>query len=119
MPKEQINTPKRRTVTQFEDGGYGCGWTPDDEPLSMNQHWEETPVVYVGWSHEIEPVIQITVEVDPDEVLRAADEINRARARKVNGSDVFFATTKLSRAEAQKLIKVTRRARDQVFGGDE
>ena len=119
MPKEQINTPMRRTVTQFPDGGYGCGWTEEDQPLAKNQHREETPVVYVGWSHEIESVMQVSVVVSAKEILRAADQLRPLVGVAAEGESWMFTSTRLSRTESQKLIKVTRRARDQVFGGDE
>lgn len=130
MPKEQINTPSRRLVIQMRDkdgklDGYAFGWAQDGDALHDGEHWEETPVLYIGWSHNIETVMQASIEVGAEEVLRAAEEIKRTRKLADEGAGIpghqswIFDTTALNRAEAQKLIRVTRRARDQVFEGDE
>lgn len=118
-------------ITQFRDddgkydGSWALGWAQDGDRLEDGQHWEETPVLFVGWSHTVEAVMQVSMEVAAEEVLRAAAEIKRTRKLADEGAGItgyqswIFDTIALNRAEAQKLIRVTRRARDQVFEGDE
>ncbi|MAB81726.1 MAG: hypothetical protein CMH35_01640 [Microbacterium sp.] len=135
MPREQINTPARRTVSTptgsngLKPGEYGIHFAQDGEALHDGQHREDTPVLMVGWHKESshgptpdEPgCVQFHLLVAADEVLRAADEIRRCRENPdVPGYPQWtFSTVMLSRAETQKAIRVVRRARDAAFGGDE
>ncbi|TFC59427.1 MULTISPECIES: hypothetical protein [unclassified Cryobacterium] len=141
MPKEQINTPARRTISYptgrngLEPGQWGSCFTRDGEPLGEGEHWENTPVLYLHWNNlGMEPSLQFSLEVDADEVLRAADQIRASRLEEIPDTElpegavraivtyaqtVTFDTVVISRPEAQKLIATTRRARNAVFGGDE
>lgn len=127
MPKEQINIPARRVITEhgpgLKPGEWAMGWAQDGEGLSEGQHWENTPALDVAWGPSIgdEKSMQFHMEVDADEVLRAAAEIQRLRdTPDVPGLTSWrFSTVVLSRTEAQKAIKVIRRARDAVYGADE
>lgn len=131
MPKEQINTPARRTITQMRDekgkpdGSWALGWAQDGDQLNDGQHWEDTPTVYLAWDSSapdtLPPSVILHVDINCDEVLRAAAEITRMRER----DDItplehwMFHTVVLDREEIQKLIRTARRARNAVFGGDE
>ena len=86
MPREQINTPARRTVSTptgsngLKPGEYGIHFAQDGEALHDGQHREDTPVLMVGWHKESshgptpdEPgCVQFHLLVAADEVLRAA-----------------------------------------------
>lgn len=146
MPYNQINTPARRVITQMFDqptsdsapvpNGYALGWAQPGDILLDNQHWENTPTLFVGWSSG--PIsgspdaavpgdssLQFTMEVDVNEVLRAAAEIERNRKLNAEGAGVGelitwgFSTVVIHRPEAQMLIRTAKRARDAVFGADE
>ena len=141
MPKEQINTPARRTISYptgsngLEPGQWGSYFTRDGEALNEGEHWENTPVLYLHWNNSsMDPSMQFALEVNADEVLRAADQIRASRMEEIPDSEmpkgavravvsydqtVTFDTVVISRSEAQKLIATTRRARNAVFGGDE
>ena len=137
MPKEQINTPARRTISYptatngLNPGEWALGWAQDGEGLAEGQHWENTPVLYLHWNNlGIEPSLQFSIEVDANEVLRAADRIRDSRLGEVADEDlpdgvvsydqtVTFDTVVVTRPETQKLIATARRARNAVFGGDE
>jgi len=134
MPKEQINTPARRLVGWMrEDDGslsttqWFTGWAQDGDVLHDGEHWENTPVVFVGWSNHdrLGDSLQISVSVDAEEILRMAKNIEHNRALGLEGAGVTvpdqyeFSTIVMSRPEAQKLIRTAKRARDAVFGADE
>lgn len=134
MPREQINTPARRTITLptgsngLKPGEFGLHFAQDGDALEEGQHWEDTPTVSVGWDrpgdHGLpseEGCIQFHVSVAADEVVRAAAEITRTRENpELPGlNQVTFSTVALSRVEAQKSIRVIRRARDAAYGADE
>lgn len=134
MPREQINTPPRRTVTKpsksngLKPGEVGIHFTQDGDQLRDGEHWEDTPVLLIGWHREGDHAglpgdgcVQVHMLVDADEVLRAADKIRRTReSPDVPGYPRWeFSTTVLSRAETQKAIKTIRRARDAAYGADE
>lgn len=132
MPKQQINTPWRRTVSThtrdngLPEGHVAFGWAKEGDRLHDGQHWEDTPVLFVNWdSAGIESSVVLTMEVNADEVLRAAEAIQQSRRRYEQGAGTPlveswpFSTAAIERSEAQKLIATTRRARNAVFGGDE
>jgi len=136
MPKEQINTPARRLVgwMREDDGTYSTtswfsGWAQDGETLKENEHWENTPVLHIGWHGNSgsldDSSLILEFEIDADEVLRAAAQIQARRESFQAGSGDSlieswpFGTVVLTRPEAQKLIRVTKRARDAVFEADE
>lgn len=146
MPREQINIPARRTITTYlpdrahptepgvvlegnglNPGEWALGWAQPGDQLHDGQHWENTPVVFVGWNARdpFEPSMTLEMTVDADEVLRAATEINRLRALALAGDigaaqpDWTFSTIVLDRPSTQKAIRTIRRARDTVFEADE
>lgn len=142
MPREQLNTPMRRVITTprseredpgnpgtfFEGNGLQPGewamrWAVDGEPLRDGDHWENTPTLFLGWSKiadGLDPDMLVYIEVDADEVLRAADAIQRNKeATGFQQNTWMFSTVRLTRDEAQAIVRVARRARDAVFGGDE
>lgn len=133
MPREQINTPARRTISEptesngLNPGEYGLHFAQDGDELHEGQHWEDTPTLYVGWhrpnDHSLPSesgCVQLHMSVDADEILRAAAEITRAR----ENTDLprvhrwTFSTVNLSRAETQTAIRLVRRARDAAYGKD-
>lgn len=155
MPYNQINTPARRLVTTamperpdpdnpgtfiegngLPEGHTAFGWAQPGDILHDGEHWENTPTLFVGWSSG--PIsgspdaavpgdssLQFTMEVDVNEVLRAAAEIERNRKLNAEGAGVGelitwgFSTVVIHRPEAQMLIRTAKRARDAVFGADE
>lgn len=135
MPKDQINTPARRTITLptesngLKPGEFGLHFAQNGDALAEGQHWEDTPTLFIGWDrpgdHSGPPLdhgcIQFHMTVAADEILRAAAEITRTREHsELPGLDRFtFSTVTLSRAETQKAIRSVRRARDAAFGADE
>lgn len=134
MPREQINTPARRTITLptgsngLKPGEFGMYFARDGEELADGQHWEDTPTLFIGWhrsgDHGLpseEGCVQFHMTVDADEVLRAAEDIRRGRDNpNVPGHEHWtFSTTNLSRAETQNAIRFVRRARDAAYGSDE
>jgi hypothetical protein len=129
MPREQLNTPARRVITEptktngLQPGEWAMGWAEDGEPLHDGEHWENTPTLYVGWAKNddgLDHGMQIYIDIEATEVLRAADAIreNKEKTGYLQESWQFY-TVSLKRDEAQKIIRVTRRARDAVFDADE
>jgi hypothetical protein len=152
MPREQINTPARRTITTFlpdrpdpnnrggtlkgnglSEGEWALGWAQPGDMLHDGQHWESTPVLLVGWSKAGPDdlpgdSLQLVMDVNTEEVLRAAETIKHNRELYAQGQvaapdpeyDMWsFSTVVISRPEAQKAIATVRRARNAVFGTDE
>lgn len=148
MPKEQINTPARRTVSTsvlerpdpdnpgttirgngLPEGHVAFGWAQDGDRLHDGEHWENTPTLFVNWApidaDEINRGVVFVMEVDADEILRAAEGIQQSRARYAAGAGTPlieswpFGTVVLARPELQKMIAITRRARNAAFDADE
>ena len=151
MPKEQINTPARRTIIPMrDDEGNPAGWAQGwDDPMVANPEGtivEPTAVLSVTWTrgHIDEETpdgawMQFAFQISADEVLRKADQIrhNRELTRlqpldpaelpegmlaaivEYPAEVVTFETIAITRHEAQKLIRFTRKARDVVHGVDE
>ncbi|MGE0402973.1 MAG: hypothetical protein AB7T06_40075 [Kofleriaceae bacterium] len=111
--------------------GWGFGWAHDGDRLHHGEHWENTPTLFIGWDKGDSSVpggvgtAVLTFMLDADEVLRAAADIQRNRRLIAEGAGlhpmehVHFQTTGLSRAELQMLVRTARRARDDVYEGDE
>jgi hypothetical protein len=143
MPREQINTPARRTVSTYlperpdptdptgrtvlegnglNPGDTAFGWANDGDRLHDGEHWENTPTLHIGWSAAaLDTSMVLYLDVDCDEVLRAAEQIKRLRENELLAcpDEWQFSTVVLTRSEVQKLIATTRRARNSVFGADE
>lgn len=134
MPREQINTPARRTISTptgangLKPGEIGMHFAQEGEGLDEGQYWEYTPALFVGWNRPTDHgmpsedgCIQFHLNVDPDEVLRAADDIRRTRENPdlPGYAHWTFSTVMLTRPDTQKAIRFVRRARDAAFGGDE
>lgn len=129
MPREQLNTPARRVITTpmpdngLQPGEWAMGWAEDGVPLVDGQHFENTPVLSLGWSKiadGLDPDMIVYIDVEATEVLRAAELIRENEQKTGYLQESWqFHTVKLSREEAQHVIRTMRRARDAVFGGDE
>lgn len=123
MPRETINTPKFRALVEDPDhpGEWVKEWAEVNNPRHQKDHWRPTPVLAIGWGGAgINPSIQVTMEVDADDVLAAAEVIMRSRQEDRPPIDSSsFATLALDRREVQHLIATARRARNVVFGADE
>jgi hypothetical protein len=127
MPRQQLNIPQRRVVTQIvEDGkvtGHASRWAEEGDRLRDGEHWEESPILHLGWSPTTDLGLEgaiVYIDVDADEVLRAAEEVKRNREVFGNGATSYhqFHTVVLKRSEMQEIIKTVRRARDAVFEPD-
>ncbi len=142
-----ITTPNG--MNGLRDDEWGLHFEPDDQrPLDRGEYREPSMVVSLVWVAETphptglgappSNYLTIEVEVAADEVLREADAIRARRARAAlpwaeanpgvpepltkpepTYETSIFSTVAISRHNAQKLIAMTRRARNAVFGGDE
>jgi hypothetical protein len=134
VPRQQLNTPARRTITVHDPaipnglkpGEWALGWAEEGDRLHDGQHWENTPTLFLGWqtTGNLDHGPLIYIQVDADEVLRAADEIKRNREQAAAGivaplEHWDFHTVVLTRDEMQQIVRTTRRARNAVYGGDE
>ena len=148
MPREQINTPARRTITLMRDengeldGGWAQGWYDPMQSVPEGTAVEPTAVLAVAWrgghvgtDDPDGACMYLVMQIGADEVLRKADQIRANRLIEFDpgelpkgvpaarldqsGEVVIFETVALSRPEAQKLVRATKRARDAVFGADE
>lgn len=126
MPREQINTPARKTITDFEDGQWGSHFTDRIEPLAENQYTEDTPHLSVGWHRPEEHglpdqgSLQFHMHVSVTEVMRVAEMIKRMKADEIAiPAHWEFSTIAINRTESNKAIRVIRRARDAAFEADE
>lgn len=144
MPKESINTPPRRVFYNGPDGELGFFTEPGGDSgqagpyPDATHHVEAMPVLTVRWGksephlgQEEDGSVYFELHIAEEELLRMADQIRRDRdpeyvppvdEPKYAGvwwsNMVEFSTAVFSRAELQKLIKVTRRARDAAYGED-
>lgn len=108
MPKEIINWPLPTAIVQVvgEDA-------PEPDPLPAG------PQVALHWDGNSGNV-QLSLDIDLD-VLSRIIEVKRENPNAWDGSEAgrqVFYTETLSRADLQRLIKASRRARDSVFGAD-
>jgi len=121
-------------------------WGNDSEKAPANSIEEFTPAVSIAWTNGSTEddgpegsSMRLVIQISSDEILREADQIRRYRAEtrpaEIKPEDlpegvlaaivsyppevVTFNTTGLTRQEAQKMIRVARKARDQVHGADE
>lgn len=111
MPKEKINHPETGRL-------WGIQWDPDKDEGDQPGAWAdgqptggEDAQVAVGWHRE--SWVQVSIEACPGYFRFAADDPDGEDGR----TSVY--TPPLSRDEINKMIRVLRRARDQVFGRDE
>lgn len=137
MPREQINTPHVELWTPVTGGkNVATGWdisevspvaTGDDPPDS---HVEVTPTLHVHWTaatregaegtpDEGFAQIELSVHVETLRRMLSEADVSAGFGPEHAPTQLGFFTRSLTRAETQKLIRVSRRARDQVFGGDE
>lgn len=133
MPREQINTPARRIITEatptngFEPGQWGSHFADRMEPLGDGQYVEDSPVLMVGWNRPedsglpTQGSLRFDMHVSTTEIMRVAEMIQRM---KEDGTVAIpaeweFSTTTINRVEANKAIRIIRRARDAAFEADE
>lgn len=108
-------------MTDGKRTGWSFKYPQDGDGLEPGEEWENSPYLQIGWhaGNDLEQgTLIVSMTVNADEVLRAAEEITRIRADHPV-KDWDFSAGSLTRPEAQKLIRVAKRARDQVFGADE
>lgn len=115
MPKERINNPP--VVYAGQDEG-PIAWKPAEGAGSPGAWVEAAPqeirrdaVVTVGWHKD--SWVQISLEGEPSYFRMAAEHPDISEER----TSVY--TPPLTRDDINKLIRVLRRAREQVFGRDE
>ena len=89
MPREQLNTPARRVVHEFETNGktlagYHIMQEGEVFPTEASAHIELTPVVYLGWTKGKPGVYEgtpdsghatFTIMIAEEEILREAEAI--------------------------------------------
>lgn len=122
------------TVAGASVVGVGYRYPNDGEGLVDGETWEHTPALHIGWHGDgintqvngdpADAHLDVFVEIHCDELLRIADGIRRTRETFPDGEHNLPAMHRieiatLTRPEAQKLIRVVKRARDAVFGADE
>ena len=148
MPREQLNTPARRVVHEFETNGktlagYHIMQEGEAFPTEANAHIEHTPVVYLGWTKGKPGVYEgtpdsshatFTIMIAEEEILREAEaikarhEASREEALS-HGASIpqggwtslmsEFTSVILSRQELNDFVRTSRRARNAVYGQDE
>ena len=148
MPREQLNTPARRVVYEFETNGktlagYHIMQEAEAFPTEANAHIEHTPVVYLGWTKGKPGVYEgppdsghatFTIMIAEEEILREAEaikarhEVSREEALS-HGASIpqggwtslmsEFTSVILSRQELNDFVRTSRRARNAVYGQDE
>lgn len=119
MPKEKINFPAENkpiawdTDTSVPSDGPGAwvGALVTDNPPGERIFTRDAQV-QVGWHKD--SWVQVSIEADRSYLRFAADSPDADTSAR---STVY--TPPLDRDEINKLIRVLRRARDQVFGRDE
>ncbi len=136
MPREQINFPHEHPaiVTGISPADPWDPKTSDDVPPGRVTYGYVEPRLHVNWL-KVDDFgaghVQISVEVHPQDVISRADQAAEILTRMTTVPEtaeiqtlsadmsIFQYTPPLSRDEINKLIRVLRRARDAVFGGDE
>lgn len=148
MPREQLNTPARRVVHEFETNGktlagYHIMQEGEAFPTEASAHIELTPVVYLGWTKGKPGVYEgppdsghatFTIMIAEEEILREAEaikarhEASREEALS-HGASIpqggwtslmsEFTSVILSRQELNDFVRTSRRARNAVYGQDE
>lgn len=108
MPREKINYP-----VPFVPRDPGAD---DSTPPIHGEAWTE-PVMHVSWSKatgDFDGHVQIALEVDPAYLKYVAEN----PGDNTLGCTAVF-TGVLVRADLNRLIRVSRQARDQAYGRDE
>jgi hypothetical protein len=106
MPREQITYPRRRIEDIEPEGGR--------TPVSVEDSYSHAPEVSVVWNSqggEMSGWVQIMTNVDRRWVERLLRD-------DPDTTHVSLYTEILTREECNKLIQVTRRARDRAYGKD-
>lgn len=146
MPKEYINYPPEEDILQLQislgmpdkdlDGKLGpktiavweeelelppMGDKPDSDDPAINA---PLPMVGLHWDGKNE-VVQLSLDIDWNvlqEMVKQRQELPDANFADDNSflrNRVTFYTGALSRDDLQRLVRVSRRARNAVFGADE
>lgn len=136
MPREQINFPHEHPaiVTGISPADRWEPTTSDDVAPGRVTYDYVEPRLHVNWL-KVDDFgaghVQISIEVHPQDVISRADQASEILTRMSttpeegvvqtlsSDTSIFQYTPPLSRDEINKLIRVLRRARDAVFGGDE
>lgn len=108
MPKEQINFPN--PAHEVEDLGTGERTSAPMEPR-LRVHWSSAEQAYVALS------IDIDWETLQEYVDKRRENPDAYWGEHDDRYELY--TDLLDRADLQRLIKHTRRARDAVYGADE
>lgn len=113
MPKEQINWPQPAEVNTAGSG----------EPDAI-EILPPGPRLQLHWDAR-HGTVQVSMDIDWDVLQRYVD-YRRSNPDGYTGEDeglmpnrATFYTEGLDRADLQRLVKQTRRARDAAFGADE
>ena len=110
MPKEQINYPYHLTeVLEVGENGKRSPEVVVHRNPSLCVHWTKDQDVQISIEYDIETLRDLVAEYDKGGFLGETEHPDRVK----------LYTPPFERSNLQKPIRVTKRARDDVFGADE
>jgi hypothetical protein len=124
MPKEQINSTRAEVRTLMK----GDAGEPDGICIEVYEGGEIDPKAEIRWLPTVswhwtpDAFGQLGMDVDTTQFLAMADELRQSLTdgtRAELPQFVHLYTAEMKRGEMQKMIAITRRVRNAVFGGDE
>lgn len=112
MPREQINYPKPFEPCESSTSG------STNDPIIHGESWSE-PIVSVNWlgaTGDHDGHAQVSIEVSRKYLEMLADRDYDQSSR---GMTATVYSGVLARADLNRLVRSSRRARDQAYGRDE